>query len=443
MLTSKGLRQQLEQLGVTPGAHLLVAVSGGADSFSLLAMCAVLAKSGWLRLSAVHINHKLRPESEQEEQDVREYCTAQNIKLTVRTWPVANHPMTGVEAAARTFRYQQFAEVATADQVDALLTAHHRDDQAETVLFRLLRSGNADAAAGIAPRSSRNGLTILRPLLNVTRSDIRAYAQNHQLPFSDDASNDDVRYSRNFLRHEILPTLEERFPDASGHLADFAEQQRGLKSLADMTLASLVPKLGLKSDVFDWSESQTYSYAVQVLVMRAALQRWVPSVSTKQVHAVLAAVRIGDGKRRLVALTAGHVIAIRGCHVQLVAADDEQTSQTSLPPYLLVTSTLVAGDLVLCNLADSDGLVVRTRQPGDRVQLTNGHHQLLRRLFINAHVPQEHRAEINVLARDNEILWIDDSRLNQLLKQVSTDKIRAYLVQRRRVSPGRQKRNEQ
>jgi len=252
-----------------------------------------------------------------------------------------------------------------------------------------------------------------------------------------------VRYSRNFLRHDVLPELDNRFPGASGHLAEFAEQQRGLKALADMTLASLVPKLGLKSDAFDWSESQTLPYAVQLLVRRAVLQRWVPDVSAKQVRAVLDALLNEDGERRLIALPHSRQIAVCSQLVHLVSAADAVPEPTTPAPNLVVTTTLTGDDQVLRNLADSDGLVVRTRQPGDWVQLTDGHHQLLRRLFINEHVPQAQRETISVLAKDNEILWINDSRLNQLLKQVATDKIRAYLVQRRSVSPGRQKQNEQ
>lgn len=443
ILSSKVLAKQLRALDVKPGSKLLLAVSGGADSLSLLDLILPLRQQMHLQVLAVHINHELRPESEHEEMLVRDYCARNEVPLDVQHWPRADHPDAGIEAAARQFRYQVFARVAKAHASDYVLTAHHRDDQVETVLFRMMRSGSVTAGGGIAARRSWHGRTLLRPLLPFTRAELRAYARQQHLPFSDDPSNADTHYSRNFIRGEVLPQLRAREPQVDAHLARLAEETQGMLALANVTLRHFLTLLGPKTDEFDWTPVQDEERTVQKLVLQAALRRVFPAINVQQVTQVLTALVAADGRVRYVRLAANRQVRVQGTHVQVEGVSAErpqrpraQTLVCGGQPVsyrdgsLQLVSTVAAGDVVLAALADEAPLTLRTRQPGDVILLNDGHHQKLRRTLINERVPADKRDCLLIVAREHAVVWIDDIRLNQLLKKPVTDKIKANLVYR-------------
>lgn len=203
--------------------HLGVAVSGGPDSVALCAALIALRQRGGPRLTVLHVNHALRPESDQEQQLVEELC---------RTWQVPcqmlrltpPHKRTGIEAWARMERYRFFAQMKEQCGLDAVAVAHTRDDQAETVLMRLLRGAGHRGLAGMS--AQREGW-IIRPLLACSRQEVMAYLTAYQLPYVEDASNRDVRYTRNKIRQQLLPLLEREFsPQIRRHLVQLAESLR-------------------------------------------------------------------------------------------------------------------------------------------------------------------------------------------------------------------------
>ena len=190
--------------------HVLVGVSGGADSMALLHML-----SHWdtaLRVTAIHIHHGLRGESaDRDEAFVRSYCTEHNVPLVVvraDVAAVATQERLTLEEAGRRVRYEQF-EMARRDLcADYVLTAHTADDQTETVLMHLIRGCGIDGLTGI-PAARGN---IRRPLLCCSRAEVEEYCALHDLPFVTDETNVDVRYTRNAVRHKVLPLLREINP---------------------------------------------------------------------------------------------------------------------------------------------------------------------------------------------------------------------------------------
>ncbi len=148
-----------------------------------------------------------------------DYCNVLGIPLIVRHVQVERASGEGLEAAARRARYAAFAECGA----DFLLLAQHRGDQAETLLFNLLRGAGVVGAAAIPVEREYRGIRVLRPLLSISRAEIEAYAREHGLSWVDDESNADISFSRNFLRHEILPALADRFPSVESGLAQAAE----------------------------------------------------------------------------------------------------------------------------------------------------------------------------------------------------------------------------
>lgn len=222
------LLQTLAPWRGAPAWH--IALSGGLDSTVLLHLLAMLAKTENLpTLSAVHVHHGLQAAADAWPAHCQALCGALGVPLRVQRVQVL--PGASLERAARDARYQAFSQVIGAGEL--LLTGQHRDDQAETLLFRLLRGAGVRGLAAIAHHRSFAAGHLVRPLLDVPRSDLEAYAHQHQLAWIEDPSNADPRFSRNYLRHQILPRLIERWPQAVSSLARTAEHLSEAQGLLD------------------------------------------------------------------------------------------------------------------------------------------------------------------------------------------------------------------
>jgi len=194
---------------VPAGSSLLVGLSGGLDSVVLLHLLHQFAGRFSWNLAALHIHHGLSPNADSWAAFCAELCDRYHIPLDLQHVEITPLLAHGVEAAARKLRHQAFA----GQQCDFVVLAHHADDQAETLLLQLLRGAGVRGAAAMPVHASRAGTpTYIRPLLETTRAEIMQYAVTHGLQWIDDESNSDDYYPRNFLRHRVLPVLEQRFP---------------------------------------------------------------------------------------------------------------------------------------------------------------------------------------------------------------------------------------
>ena len=192
---------------------LLIAVSGGPDSTALVLMAAEWAKRrGGTRIEAATVDHGLRPESAEEAKAVGSLCARLGVGHRILQWKGVK-PATRLQERARDARYRLLVDHAKAIGADALLTAHHADDQAETVLFRLLRGSGLAGLRGMDFMTARDGMTIARPLMTLRKSDLIAFAQARGAPFIDDPSNADPRFARTRLR-ALLGRLGEEGLDA-------------------------------------------------------------------------------------------------------------------------------------------------------------------------------------------------------------------------------------
>jgi tRNA(Ile)-lysidine synthase len=228
----------------TPG---IVAISGGPDSVALAAACRELVGQGRLRLA--HLNHLLRgAESDADEAFVRALTTKWQLPLDVERRDVAalaRERGVGIEEAARQVRYEWLTEVAHHHSAAWIATAHNADDQAETVLHHILRGTGLAGLAGIAERRPlAPGIDVVRPLLSVPRAEIEAFLRIEGIEARTDASNADVRFTRNRLRHELLPQLVRDYNPALvevlGRLARQASQaQEAIATYAKSLLASI------------------------------------------------------------------------------------------------------------------------------------------------------------------------------------------------------------
>ncbi len=214
-----------------PGARVAVALSGGIDSMVLLDALNALAPRFELRLSAVHIDHHLSPNAGRWAEFCAGVCAARGVPLTIDRVEVARRAGQGLEAAARAARYEKLLGT----QADVVVLAHHADDQAETVLLQLLRGAGPAGLAGMPHYTDRNaaGPALLRPLLQLTRATLAAYANARELAWIDDESNADPRHKRNLLRLAVTPLLAEAFPGYPSVLVRAANHQAEASSLLD------------------------------------------------------------------------------------------------------------------------------------------------------------------------------------------------------------------
>lgn len=217
---------------LAPDARLCVALSGGCDSVVLLHALSRAGFSG--RLSAIHVHHGLSPNADRWAVFCTDYCARLTVPVRIRHVAVDRKNGFGLEAAARASRYAAFLEC----EADCLLLAQHRGDQAETLLFNLLRGTGLTGAAAMPAERRLGHLRLLRPLLDISRAEIEAYAEEHQLAWVEDESNRDTGLTRNFLRHEVLRGIAKRFPTAEAALAQGAANFQEAAGLLDDLAAS-------------------------------------------------------------------------------------------------------------------------------------------------------------------------------------------------------------
>jgi tRNA(Ile)-lysidine synthase len=193
-------------------APLLAGLSGGLDSTVLLHALSQDPQARAHGLRAVHVHHGLQPLAGDWASHCAEFCGSIGVPLTILKVVVDRDSGEGLEAAARKARYAAFESVL--GEGETLVTAHHRDDQAETFLLRALRGSGPDGLAAMRPWRNFATGKHWRPLLDTPRSELLAYADKHGLAWLDDPSNQDLRHDRNFLRQRVLPLLRERWPQA-------------------------------------------------------------------------------------------------------------------------------------------------------------------------------------------------------------------------------------
>lgn len=211
---------ELETEGNKPERYV-IALSGGLDSTVLADALARTRLRHGRSLRAVHVDHRLHPDSGAWCEHCRALARRLGIEFVAEVAEIDVKAGTGLEAAARASRYSILA--AHLDHNDWLLSAHHRDDQAETLLLNLLRGSGPAGLAGIGKINRFAQGWLVRPLIDVSRAEFEAYAAESDLEWVEDPSNRDQRFDRNYLRHTVLPLLESRWRDAAGRLARSAD----------------------------------------------------------------------------------------------------------------------------------------------------------------------------------------------------------------------------
>ena len=403
-----------------PHQHGLIAVSTGVDSMVLLALFAQLPVDQRPQLTVVHVNHQLREQSQTEAAFLKEWCAQHQLPLVATVWPRDQQPTHGIEDAARQFRYQFFAEQLAAQDADWLATAHQADEQAETILFKLLRGGQLNQLTGMAASRPFHAGHLIRPLLPFTKATLRAYAKQQQIPWYEDATNRELTASRNRVRLRLLPAMRQENPQVDRHLLDYADQLQAVLQVADQAVTDSLTQIVRQSDpiVVDTQAFFKQSVAQRQLLLTRLIKQCQPTLSTeasvlRACEQLLANAQHPTGT---VDLGAGWSLVKKYGTFTFNQFENFRQKSKEVFSFMVVLNqwrTLGNGWQLGCFTTDSRDhlpasevvaltadqfpLRVRSWQAADRLRLGNGHHQAVRRALINAKVPREERAAVPVL----------------------------------------------
>ena len=401
---------------------IIVATSTGVDSMVLLTLVQNLVPKE--RLIVAHVNHHLRSQSQVEEQFLRQYCQKHQLALRVMQWQ--DHPQNGIEAAARQARYHFFATIMAETKAKILLTAHHANDQAETVLMKLVRGGDLHQLVGLRPRRPFASGDLIRPLLTISKATLINYAKTKGVKWYEDETNTDLSITRNRYRHQYLPTLARENPQIINDLGQTVAQLQDWLAFAQTQLQDQLQSLISKKEL-DLRLWWQHSPATQRLLLQTWLQqngvvnyKWNALVQLQQ------RLQQGELPNQTFALP-GKWQLIRNYHLlhlenlekldqkpndlrqsmvkfahwqtvnptQAIMVSAEQQSNLS-PNQLVATVWIRSGDLPL---------TIRPAKLTDRLRLKNGGFQTVRRIFINQKVPVDQRQKAQVLVDQSGRVW--------------------------------------
>ncbi|EPH98553.1 tRNA(Ile)-lysidine synthetase [Enterococcus faecalis 13-SD-W-01] len=232
---------------------VLAAVSGGVDSVVLLDLMQKVQQKIGFRLGVAHVDHQLRPEAKEEAEFLKVYCEEKGIPFHSAVWEEPAEK--GIETAARAFRYHFFEDCMVRYDYSILLTAHHGDDQIETILMKLLRGGRLDSFAGIKKQQLFANGKLVRPLLDFSKEQLYAYAEQHQLHYFEDATNQLLDVQRNRLRHLVVPQLKKENSQTMAHFQQFSQQIQWADQLIKKQMTQfLSEKVQKINNSWQWKE---------------------------------------------------------------------------------------------------------------------------------------------------------------------------------------------
>ncbi len=387
-------------------ARFAVAVSGGVDSMTMLHM---MVQSGIKNMYVVTVNHGIRPEARSDCDFVAEYCRGVGVECRVFEVDVpsyATEHKLSTETAARILRYRVFDGL----DCDYVCLAHNADDNAETVLMHILRGSGAGGACGIRRRNGK----YLRPILDMTRAQIQEYAYEHSVPYVQDSTNDDTKYTRNFIRHKVMPLLEQLNPAVKQNILRFAQNI----AIDDSVLTERAERM-LEQVRFDDDGAHIPVHMLQdgdYRLLKAVFARLGVhhDIESKHYLAIFDLAKNVGGKR--LDLPFGFVAYNDYDHVTICLAEQTRKYRFALPFGMGTTETPLGRVCIYdhpvsgCLRIDAHKVpaeaVFRTRRKGDIFTKFGGGTKPLNRYLIDKKIPERTRDGLLLLACGSEVLAI-------------------------------------
>lgn len=386
-----------EQALLSPGDSVIAAVSGGADSVAMLFALYLLRDELGVTLEAAHFNHHLRgAESDRDEAFVTDFCGRYDIPLHLGSGRIVPGKK-GLEAAARDARYAFLRRLP-----GKVATAHTADDNAETVLMRLIRGTGLKGLGAIAPVSGN----VIRPMLTVTRDDVEAFLEEYALPHVEDSSNGTDDFLRNRIRHGILPLMRAENPRIGENLSAMALLLRQ----DEACLQAMIPE----EQVPDVSRLK----AMEPALRRRALERFLKAQGVRepeQIHILQAEQLLYHWSPSAAMQFPGGVTIGRQYDrlVRLECAPELPETRLSVPGETCIGGKRFVSEyatdleerpdsVLVCPVGV---LTVRSRRSGDTMRLPGGTRSL-KKMYIDRKIPASHRAAVPVLADDRGVLAV-------------------------------------
>ena len=406
----------LQEAGLA-GARVVVGLSGGLDSVVLLHCLLGLAHELHLEVGALHVHHGLSRNADAWARFCAELCARLAVPFAQANVVVERRSALGLEAAARQARYAVFRQ----QQADAVALAHHRDDQAETLLLQLLRGAGVrgmSAMPAVRALEPASGLRLVRPLLHLPRPAIHAYAREHGLSWVEDESNADPRFDRNFLRTRIFPELAARFPGVSDTLGRAAHNLADAAQLVD-ELAGADARGVLSHDSLRLSALASLSPARARNLLRWFVERQgFPASSRDQLEEGLRQALAARGDARLqVKLGSARLRRHRG-RLYLEPAGREPARgwslawsgerELALPAGLgLIRFEPAVGTGLSLERLHAGEVVVRARTGGERIRVAPSRpSRTLKNLLQESGVPEWQRDRLPLLFVGDSLVWV-------------------------------------
>ncbi|MBO0474935.1 tRNA(Ile)-lysidine synthetase [Enterococcus sp. DIV0840] len=430
---------------------ILLAVSGGVDSMILLELMQIAAQKDHLELVVAHIDHQLRIESKAEADYLKSYCLKKEIPYYSKVWEELDKTK-DTEARARKFRYDFFAEIMEQEEISLLLTAHHSDDQAETILMKLTRGSALLNLVGIRAKQSFGNGELIRPFLIFSKERLEQFAKESAIVYFEDSSNQSNTYMRNRFRHQVVPLLKKENPKFLQHIADFSEQI----TLADEIIQFVIePKYNkwVTETTDGWlvqlTELKQEKRSVQTFFLMTLFQRTIVpigvAISRMQIEQLLllldqpepqlsmdfeqgwqAVKEYNTFRLKKNELAHEKQLFHLNSNDHIFLSENEwlgiETSEKKIVPPEKIKdwsefSLLISEQTLL-------PLTIRHRKDGDRISLTPNLTKRLNRLFIDQKIPNliRERAWV-ILSADDKIIWVPKFVNSYLSIPKETDKI--------------------
>jgi tRNA(Ile)-lysidine synthase len=397
---------------LAPGDRIVLALSGGADSVVLLHLLRFPLAHLQLHITAAHYDHAMRANSAADARWVSGLCRAWEAPL-VRG---RARRVLASEADARSARYHFLRKVRHARDARFVLTAHHADDQLETIIFRIMRGAGTRGLAGMLEQRGH----LMRPLLSFHREEIRAYAREAGIRFREDQSNSDVRFARNRLRHEIVPQIESFLPGASRELLDLATRarahERAWKPLVREAFRSVVTPLEEGGFMLARLVLLEYHPEVGARVIRALVRRLGCALDRAGTQAAVQFIRSASSGAVL-ELSGGVRLQREFDRLRVFRWPGVSSPPQDVAPNVVIEAAgsgsaelVLGGRKVRLNWTLGEDfrfpLEVRGWRPGDRIRLPYGTKKL-KKLFAEQRIPRAERSRIPLLIDSDEtVLWV-------------------------------------
>lgn len=449
---------------IKQGDTIIIGVSGGADSMCLLFLLSDISASLGVKIKVLHVEHGIRGEASVKDAEyVENICDKKGIDCRVINIDAASYAKDNsltLEEAARILRYEAFENyrlelINSGEQSVKIAVAHHMNDQAETVIFQMLRGSGIKGMGGMNPQREN----IIRPLLCLSREEILLYLSENHIIYRTDESNEDNAYSRNFIRNEILPKLENIQPQAVTHISEMAEELRDVERYLCKKAEEIYKRAATEAEG-PGRDDNDLRLSIKVLtgeeevlqraVLRMAVGRFIPNrkdVGRTHFDSIMSLIEKGSGKS--VNLPKGVVVSRQGDALIFRKESEELTAgaglyrisePVKLQEILKEPKSLTVGEGQEINIRAysrpdgfeiprnaytkcfdydkiSNGMQIRNARPGDYLVIdSDGHRKDLRDYFVNEKIPAVIRGEVLLVADGSHILWVMGYRISEQAK---------------------------